>query len=182
MIKNVSSRNKGDGYHYPDTVRDQSVDKALASLIKYEIGYGGIVTSVTPTSVVIVTRIMGCVDTTTFTGDAQEMKLLVEAAAYSTVTAPITDFAPKAYRDQAIDQVMQVSGGKPLLIKLAAGMITGRMGQRSLLILMTAQEESADPTILPRLAKTKIDDLFDMMIMVRVEGASLASVLEFAEA
>jgi hypothetical protein len=125
---------------------------------------------------------MGCKDTTTFTGTEEEMQLLVEAAALSVSSHPLSGDAPDSYKNAAIDQIMAVTKGNPLLIKMSSDLLLGKFTIRSLLIIMLAQQEASDPTIISSLAKLTVENLFEMMIWVRVEGETLSSVLEIAEA
>ncbi|MBV5347868.1 hypothetical protein JZU46_06615, partial [bacterium] len=79
MIRTSNLRFK-DGETFDLGTKEETVEKAFESLILYEFGYGGKIDYVAPTRIACLTNIMGCIDTTFFSGPADEMKLLVEAA------------------------------------------------------------------------------------------------------
>lgn len=65
-------RNKGGEIFGPD-VYLKPFSQALESFVVYELGYGGNVTEVSDGEVVVQTRIMGCVDTTKFAGNYNDV-------------------------------------------------------------------------------------------------------------
>ena len=174
MITKIQNRNNS-GHQCPTDTCEVSVKSALESLVVYEIGYGGQITDITKTKVAVRTLVMDCVDTAEFTGTEEEMKLLVEAAALSLGTSPMAASVPEAYRQAALDEVMKVTKGIPLYMKLGGGMLLGGFTLKSLLIIMIGPE-SEEQTVF--LTKQSNDELFTMMTMVRLEGYTLADVFE----
>lgn len=175
MITKTAKRDKGDGYNYDTPSIQEPVGKALASLVVYELGYGAIVTEVTKTRVTVVTRIMGCVDTTIFEGVEDEMTLLVEAASIAIVSNPMQAESP--LHDIAVDSIMVATGGNPLLIKMGHGMIAGRISIRAILMVMMgfAAIEQA-----PSLKDISVEDQLAIMMLVRIDGVSVADAIELA--
>lgn len=149
--------------------------KVLNSFLIYEIGYGGRVTVLTATKVVVVTNIMGCVDTTTYEGSEQDMALIVEAAGLSLLTHPMADGAPYAYREAAMDRVMSVTKGLPILIKMGADMVLGGLSVRALMVTMLGAYEQI-PTLMAMPTKT----LMSVLELVRIDGCNLEESIELA--
>jgi hypothetical protein len=81
MIIKHGSRYKGR-QHFPDMPprMEQTLEEAFESLTKYELAYGGRVVDASSNTLVIQTRIMSCIDTTTFTGSDEEMAPLLAIA------------------------------------------------------------------------------------------------------
>lgn len=78
MIRITNER--WNGAQCPSTNDERPVDRALISLVKYELGYGGVITQLTKTKIVVNTRILNCSDIVTFEGSENDMRPLVEAA------------------------------------------------------------------------------------------------------
>ena len=76
MITNTNVRDNGI-VHDP-IVKEQSTDKALKSLVVFELGFGGRIVEITPFKIITRTLYPGGVDTTTFEGRVSEMKPLIE--------------------------------------------------------------------------------------------------------
>lgn len=174
MIKNTAERNNG-GYKCDPTTRDQTINQALESLIIYELGYGGYQSVIEPTRIVVITRIMNCVDQTTFTGTAEEMSLLVEACVLHAQTNVLNGVnVPESLKDHAIDQVMVFTKGVPLLIKLGSGMITGRLNIKLILTLMTLCE---DETLIKHFMQLDRDTQLAIVCLIRLDGATMEEAL-----
>ena len=60
----------------------ENIVKALCTLVKYELGYGGRVVEASETRLVTNTNILGSQDTTYFEGTPEAMRPLIEAAYY----------------------------------------------------------------------------------------------------
>lgn len=83
MIKIHGTRQRG-GEFFKDCppLRESTLEKALECLVGAELKYGGHITKLTPTEVVVETRVMACLDTTYFEGSEEEMAPLVALAYY----------------------------------------------------------------------------------------------------
>lgn len=115
-------------YKCPASVDERSIENAVESLLIYEIGYGGSVIDITPTKVVVRTYVMACVDVTQYEGAEKDMEPLVAIA----IAAARLQKEPLS--DSVIDQVMQFTGGKPLIVMLGAGLITGMSRVRQIML------------------------------------------------
>ena len=80
MIRYTALRDNGGGMSKMSEY-EQSASQALESLVVYELGYGGRVSSLSLTKIVIETQILGVKDKTIFEGSENEMAFLVKVAA-----------------------------------------------------------------------------------------------------
>ena len=78
MITIFNERINGD-YVCSPISRDSGLFDAMVSLLKYELGFGGKIVEITKERVKIVTHVLSCVDTTTFSGSEEDMLPLVQA-------------------------------------------------------------------------------------------------------
>lgn len=79
---NVEFRRVNSGIACTPDTWERDWQQTLSHLLKYEFGFGGRVVSVSETELVVQTRVLASVDTMTYTGSAEEMAPLVEAARY----------------------------------------------------------------------------------------------------
>lgn len=80
MITYISQRYEPWGGVCGDPVeKQQTSGKAVVSLIRYELGYGGSITDVTSTRIEVRTSMMGRYDITTWEGSEEEMEPLLRA-------------------------------------------------------------------------------------------------------
>lgn len=175
MIQETFQRTRGNEPPFSAIICEKTVDKALTTLLLYEIGYGGIIVTLESTKVTVVTGVMECIDTTTFTGDVEEMALLTEAAAFSIIMNPMQKHARKEYTDSVVNTVMEVTKGNPLLIKMSSGIVIGNSTLKNTLMAMCQNEEA-----IIELKKLNTKDLMAIVIMVRLEGVSLKEAMELA--
>jgi len=98
------------------TQHKKSTHAAYTSLVRFEIGYGGVIVDLSPTKVVCKTPVLGSVDVVTFTGSEKDMRPLVLAAGYSLQLRA-------AHKDELIDGTMRslssLTGGKPKTFEVA---------------------------------------------------------------
>lgn len=156
--------NGGTEAHKP-FFNETTVKRALESLLVYELGYGGVIEEITPTKVVVKTRIMSCIDTTIFTGSEEDMAMLVEAASIS-LDADIVKMVTKDKADNGIADaistyVLKKTNGNPLLISLGSGMMLGSISIRLIMVIILQSKQYAK-----KLMKLKVDDLFAIFSMV----------------
>ena len=133
MITYTNSRTNGGEPHVVQNTR--SVIGALISLIWYELGYGGKIKELTPTKIVIFTRVLAAQDTVTFEGNEKEMKILLAGVFYHSRTSPNLV--------QIAEKVIQITKGNALLTSHSAIMFTGGVlggGKRLRACIMAALE------------------------------------------
>lgn len=80
MINVVNRRN--NGMECTPITSERSPSQALYSLVKFELGYGGMIVDASETSITVRTQVLNCVDHTTFSGSKEDMQSLVETAYY----------------------------------------------------------------------------------------------------
>jgi hypothetical protein len=81
MIKVNVRRDKGGGEVYTFEEKIVSTTKAFNQIVRCEFLFGGKVTEITETKIVVKTNVMGCLDTTSFEGSAHDMEPIVKMAA-----------------------------------------------------------------------------------------------------
>jgi hypothetical protein len=90
--------------------------KALYSMLKWELGYGGKVKNISETEIVTETQIFACTDTTYFTGTKEEVSLLLKALS---VYYQVTKFC----QDPVITGVCKTLAGQTTLVVVNYGPI-----------------------------------------------------------
>lgn len=178
MITYTNVRNNS-GRIYEDAPQQRTISRALELMLIYEFGYGGRLIELTPTKVVVRITIMACVDVSAFEGSEEDMKLLTEAAYLATEYHPLKPKAPEAYKDAAMDVVMRVTKGNPLLINMSYGILLGTPAVKAALIDMIRSEDEA---IIKELLELSPKELLPIMMLVRQDGVSVTDALELAKA
>lgn len=79
----TTSNVRDNGMIHPPVIRRLPPWEAFTALVRYEIGLRAQFTEIDSGRIVCVTTVLGCVDTVTFTGPADEMEALVRAAIYT---------------------------------------------------------------------------------------------------
>jgi hypothetical protein len=120
MIEIWSYRQK-EGSEILLSSRYEDLGGAILSLLKYELGYGGVVTSVTDDRMEVMTRIMHCKDRTVFSGEKEEMRDL-QAAVYLWLKAE-----KEVSFDAWYQKVAEVTNGVPLYVVMASGILKGQL-------------------------------------------------------
>lgn len=109
MITITNVRSHGGGPLTPLSKYDVTIGKSLESLLRFEIGYGGIIETLHSDRLIIKTFVLACVDYTTFQGPENELKILTTAA---------RQYAKFRHenKDQLIEAMVKNAHGSPLLI------------------------------------------------------------------
>lgn len=106
--------------------RYAEVGEAIVSLCKYELGYGGVVTSLTEDQIEVTTRVLHCKDRTVFSGPKEEMENL-QAATYLWLKAE-----KEVSMDAWYERVAKVTNGVPLYVAMASGILKGELVKEKL--------------------------------------------------
>lgn len=167
MITIVSERRNGS-FQAPTVTRQVSVGLAFTSLVKYELGFGGKVTSIDRGGLSLRTLVMACVDDTRFTGPEEEMAVLNRAAA----TFVQIKNEPSV-KDALVDRVMETTQGVPLLVAHGHGLIMGQPVARAVAALAVAK----NPSDFKALTALKENDLFALVELV-LDGSPLEEALK----
>jgi hypothetical protein len=176
MITINNLRTRGNEPPFAPIVNETSIQKALENLLIYELGYGGIVTDITPTSVTTVSHVMGCVDTTIFTGSEEEMQLLTIAASIAVnrdLVEAVYGKNESGMADAISDYILRVTEGKPLLIEMGSGMLIGKINARLIMITMLQSFKNVN-----RLIGLNASTLFSILCLVLIDKEPIESVME----
>jgi hypothetical protein len=166
----ISQRNRGSEKFDPMT-SVRTLSDALEYILVYELGYGGQIVSLKETEVTTVTSVMNCIDTTVFKWAKEEHKVVMDVIA--TYVAIKKASEEKPIYDKLIDQVMAFTGGNPLKIKMAAGVIMGQPAVKATLLHLIGSEEHLD-----HLKKLKSKDLFAVFDLVYLQKQKIDDVIE----
>jgi hypothetical protein len=141
MITVTQTRHKdGEFFNQPAITFDDPLE-ALGQLVDVELKWGGQITSVDETSLLVITRVMGCIDSSHFQGETvEEMKPLLELAYYH-LQAGTHD---ELLRQHAAQIFMEKTGGNPGLLKLIAPLLVGGSHLRLTTMLACGITEEED--------------------------------------
>lgn len=127
MIQYAQKRDKqGEIFHFATQQRTSS--QARAAMVVYELGFGATVVELTPTRIVLQTRILGDIDTVTLEGSAEEMRDTVVTAAYYAMTSDRQDQITEAalgMLDTSLGESKYRKGMSPFILKMASPLIIG---------------------------------------------------------
>lgn len=126
MIEMIQQRIHS-GEQMPEDVRQVGEYAALVRLLCFELGYGGIITEVTRSKVIVVTRIMNCVDTTIFTGPESEMRRVFEIASlWVLVKHDIGDRICQGMAQECCEKWPESVRGKALFVRNLGPILIGQ--------------------------------------------------------
>ncbi len=173
MIKETCQRHKdGTVYHMYDI--DINPEAAFTRLVRGELMFGTQLTKITETTVECRTLILGSIDITIWTGSQEEMSSLLEAAflyTYLSSNKPEMD----SFANRSIDKVMMVTNGKPLLVKLASGMIMGGDRTKVMLLAMLGEHD------FEKTKSIKPNDLLAIVCLNRFQNIAVNDAIELAQ-
>jgi len=113
-----------NGENHEPLTHLKSVSDAFDHFAVYELGFGGSIRELTETKVVVVTRVLHCTDTTTFSGTKEEMVSLVTLAShFAKIQGRQGDLIINTV---ATDLSQNPAGHKTLIVTTLAPMLVGR--------------------------------------------------------
>ncbi|OGN04402.1 MAG: hypothetical protein A3B99_04950 [Candidatus Yanofskybacteria bacterium RIFCSPHIGHO2_02_FULL_44_12b] len=158
MIRQTNLRDNGQGMKRDIGGCRRPLMAALESMVVYELGYGGSVTDLSETKVVVETVVLGCKDATIFEGSREEMELIVRVAACHAVI-----MGDETSRGAIIERVADFLGtlpsdvgGSPLYISLMAPFLIGGPSTSAALLLGLG---ITDPVVINTLMPISLKDL-----------------------
>ena len=132
--------NSGQRVNDCPAYREDSVVRALGSLMLYEIGYGGRVVAINQTKIITETRIFSCVDTMIFEGEEREMEPLLRGVYFATQAQHEEGFI-----DSSVDYQIRLLGeemkGVPLYIEMTYPFVVGRVARPAMMLALGYAEE-----------------------------------------
>ncbi len=172
-----------NGQKYVDAPHQSRIDKALVSLVRFELGYGGYVRHVDTTEVVTVTQVMAAMDTVTFTGSIAEMRHLVSvAAAHVAINGGATR---TTLIEKMSGPIVELANGNALLITHMGPIILGTSMARAALLAGFAnnlgfeenQIEAEYSSIADKINKASFEDLISALLLREETGIPLPEIL-----
>lgn len=170
MIQIDMTRHNGELFVYPP--RFESVQRALRSLVEFELGFGGRVVDATPTRIEVHTSVLACRDTAVFSGTAEDMRLLVEVVAYMTV---IENERADLVSRRTVDQLMATTHGNPFQMMCLTPLVFGNV--RPLRLAVMLAYGISDEETLRAGNQTKLGDLLSALELTHECGCTLNEAL-----
>jgi hypothetical protein len=164
-------KNVRDGDTLTLVDRELSLDKLIADVVQYELGFGATVIDVTATQVELKTRIFNSVDHITVSGPEREIEPLAKLCA---LYAGVRHYESKRLVEAATGAVLQQNlPTTPFMLQMAGGFLIGGGAAKAACVLYLAGEDK-------RAAETLIDiKLKDLITFVQLKaaGATLEEIL-----
>lgn len=162
--KNFRVRSESEGQLYQGEYEHSTIAKALENMVVAELGYGGIVTEISPARIVVETHISGCKDTAVFEGPTEEMEFIVRIAAHHAVLMS-DETSRNAFIDKAVDFLDALPGemgGTPLYISMVTPFL---MGEPSAAVALFSAMGITDPDAVKTLAPISLKDLVAVVLL-----------------
>lgn len=147
--------------------RELTAGAALEKLVKFELGYGGQVVSADANTITVQTRVFNCLDTSRFSGSAEEMRPLVEMVYWFQKTA--------GHKDTLVDAVIEKledtpgkKGMRRFYLRNVAPLMLGTSRVMTACLLALGVEDQAD---IARAARMRIEDLLSLLHLMQEPGA-----------
>jgi hypothetical protein len=172
-MKVTNCRTRGNEKSFDPIVNNKSLSAGIEHLLVYEFGYGGQITAIEECKITVRTYVMGCVDDTTFEWKEEENKVMHDVI--STYAAVKKATQEKPIQDMIVNQIMHITNGKPLSIKMVADFIAGNMPVKATLLELIGSEKHID-----QLKKLKNKDLFPIFDLVYLEKQDINEVIGLA--
>lgn len=160
--------------------QQRSIESALRAAVLGDLAFGGIVTDVTETKLVITTPVLGMRDISVFEGTEDDMLLLTEAAYY---WAMLSQRCLEVIRDQAIERVFKKYPEgtliRPQLLEVESQLtqiFTGTRITKGVMAAMIVDEISAQDA--KKLVYADEKDLFDGLILARLQHMPVSEVIQ----
>lgn len=172
MIRISMTRDRGSE-HFDQGSREVEPLAALTTLVEAELAFGGNITEATGTKLIVVTRVMSCIDTTVFEGSAEEMQVLNETVYFYFLACKEQDTVIEGVLAD-LARIPNGKGGSPLIINMAAPMLMGsnRLKRATLFALGL----NTDEDVATGMAMRFKDILACHQLMQECPGMTLAEV------
>jgi hypothetical protein len=149
-----------DEFESKPSQHDEKIGKAFQSLVEYELGFGGVVTILTPTKIVVKTPIFSKMDISTFEGDEAELRPLVEIASLFVACNE------NKMRKPIIEAVSSLFTGKSTLVITHFGpFMLGSSITKSAVICYLA-EDSPSESLVKHLSEYELKELIALASLV----------------
>ncbi len=156
------------GYPCQPVHMERTGIEALNHLLEFELGFGGVITAVSETAVSVRTLVFSCVDTTNFSGSAQEMAPLVDAARLFAVACNHDE----QNIDQTVAQLQDTPQGKGMRAFYVRHLAPLLIGANRLKIIMMLALGVSDEAAIEAGIKLKMKDLTAALAIFAEGGAT----------
>lgn len=153
------------------------VQDAFRQLAVSEFGFGGIVETLSETTIVVFTRVMGCVDRTTFSGSEGDMASLFRLAVLVNLVETRTNC--ERIREEAIRSIVSIPElNKPLITRdLLPMLLRGQIVRSAVLVALGQEDINVLTAELEAGESLKLRDFVAAVQLAREQGVSLAEVV-----
>ncbi len=158
---------------------DRTVNGALEHLVVGELEFGGRVTELSATQIVVRTQVLGAKDTTVFRGSESDMRLLVLVAGFHSLTLG-DDETRKAIVKQTVANLEALPQGvnrRPFFVANFAPLFMGKTTAR---IALAAAAGAKDETELAILTSLTTKDLMAVVCLTTQDGTPLVDAVALA--
>jgi hypothetical protein len=168
-----------DGRNFDMGTFPVTIERALKTLIEFELGYGGRVTTYMCGVVEVQTSILNCLDRTRweFHPESDEFGFVRDyCQVHSIVNSTLTD--------AEIQRVMSVTQGNPLLIKLGSGVLLGESrSKRSMIAFLLRGETNQDALAndVKILISKTFRELMDLVVLSFTDRLTVKEIIELAQ-
>lgn len=150
--------------------REESQGQAVVSLVRYELGYGGHITDLQPTSVTVRTSCLGRYDITRYSGTEAEMRPLLLAVGY---WLEGQQHHGEAQISQTVDQMMLNGYNRPIhAVMMSTLMFSGWVSP-----ILCAAAGLSEAQIRALLEKKPKQDVLDPIIELLIDGSPVEECL-----
>lgn len=164
-----------DGTTYPVSY-DRDAENALSALIECDLNFGGRITLLEPTKVVTQTRVLGDLDVTTYSGDVQAMRPIVEYCAAYLVAAAHNN-QRKGIIQQIADNAIEIRDKQGMPQFLALEWATWKANTTPVRAAMAVSMGLSTEDHVSKIAGMKFKELMSAMNLVLFGGCTTEEVL-----
>ncbi len=168
MITIMAERFNGE--RFIDDPRQVSVSRALTRLVKYELGFGGKVTSISKNQITVETQVLNCHDTTTFAGSEEEMKPLYEAATFFMVAS---DRFHASSIEAVFNRLQEVGLTSAFALTAIGPILVGQTMVKTAMVLACGIQ---DETEVRQAVALETDDFYSVLELALETGKSVSSL------
>lgn len=154
---------------------DATSERALEHLVNVELAFGGRITAFSKTSITVQTRVMSNLDTTTYDGNTDEMKLLKDLACFYELAARQCD---QTVADQTFAALARPEGIAPFFAVNLAPPLMGAGRLKAAIMLSAGINDQQDIRVGLRV---KIGDLLAAIQLHQRGECSLRESLAIAQ-
>ena len=153
-------------------IQQTSLSEAFQRLAIFELGYGGRIQHVAEDMVVVVTEVMGCIDTITFTGESEEMRPLFCLA---NCWMQVRGQGWRTVKNMTLNRLdHNPDGGNPRLLEHLLPLL---VGESSLLLALVLTFGLTNPEDIKIAARLKLEDFVAAGMLAQEEHVPFGDVV-----